>query len=532
MGGAASSMQSSTPAIHSFTPGAPMQPMDDCLEDFLAGMDDFADDCLEDFLADMDEDPTTQPSTVVPRAESATWQFVNEEPGSDLHALPRKPPLYTIKQTAHRPPSENLNRTKACTHCRASKVKCLRNPGMNACDRCAFKGLLCEQPKVDQKPNKPTRVKRARQIKAVHRSNRTAQPGAPLCDKSSPGVRDSCNSLLTIPEPSLITNQGAKLPEPSLITNQGAKRSRLGTVMDAMCSVASNSAATVTASFDKLHGALHDKFKFGLDRYNGAIWMAAFLALRRRVVKEEQKKNAYCLLHLESNVTSAYRTYFTQLQGYAEDILCKRAQDALESICLQKQMSLEQFQHSPWWIPAHIPQLNGPDPVWVASMVLGVRSKRSNFAWDRLFRNSTELEDFLASSVDALKSPLCKVGLFPLIGIFNSVEDEQKVADQYFWHCGTTWKGKMCSIPKLDHNSEMEHYHSHVEFSASCRDKHGNDLECGFRIACCAQTSGALMSRTIRAIPKPPALNRLRMEEAQAAQQQSKVQCAQVTFTK
>ena len=126
-----------------------MQPMDDCLEDFLAGMDDFADDCLEDFLADMDEDPTTQPSTVVPRAESATWQFVNEEPGSDLHALPRKPPLYTIKQTAHRPPSENLNRTKACTHCRASKVvlnvneqgvtavtwqvKCLRNPGMNAC---------------------------------------------------------------------------------------------------------------------------------------------------------------------------------------------------------------------------------------------------------------------------------------------------------------------------------------------------------------------------------------------------------------
>jgi len=188
-------------------------------------------------------------------------------------------------------------------------------------------------------------------------------------------------------------------------------------------------------------------------------------------------------------------------------------------------MSVEQFHHSQWWIPAHIPQLNGPDPVYVTAVVLGQVSKHSNLAWDRLFRNSTELEDLLQSSEDALKSPLCKVGLFPLVGVFTSVEDEKIVADQYFWHCGTNLKG----IENV-HNSEMDHCYSHLEFSASCRDKHDNELECAVRIVVCVQASGALLSRTIRIIPKPPCLrrnSRCNMQE----QQQPKVQCAQITFT-
>merc|ERR1740117_2054444 len=378
--------------------------------------------------------------------------------------------------------------------------------GMNACDRCARKGLQCEQIKIDQKYKGP---KRARQIKAVRSSNSTAQPEA--------------------------------------------KRSRLGTVVDTLCSVASKSAAILTAGAGKLHGILHDKIRFGSDRCIGALWTATAMVLKRRRLAEgeqfhhsqKHKKNfsemlkhsdetcgsTYAIplnqfLQTTKGTPDSYRGFFTQLQGHAGDILCKRAHDALECICLQKQMSVEQFHHSQWWIPAHIPQLNGPDPVYVTAVVLGQVSKHSNLAWDQLFRNSTELEDLLKSSEDALKSPLCKVGLFPLIGVFTSVEDEKIVADQYFWHCGTNWKG----IEENVHNSEMDHCYSHLEFSASCRDKHDNELDCAVRIVVCAQASGALMSRTIRIIPKPPQLrrnNRGNMQE----QQQPKVQCAQITFT-
>merc|ERR1712166_964610 len=80
------------------------------------------------------------------------------------------------------------------------QVKCMMPLGMNACDRCARKGLLCEQIKWVKKYKGP---KRERQIKAVHSSNSTARPGAPRCDKVTLPV--------TIPELP-VTNQEAPIP--------------------------------------------------------------------------------------------------------------------------------------------------------------------------------------------------------------------------------------------------------------------------------------------------------------------------------
>ena len=248
------------------------------------------------------------------------------------------------------------------------------------------------------------------------------------------------------------------------------------------------------------------------------------MTLKRRAVQTELKVNfeEICGTPSDSNSPcTAYRSYFTRMQGHAEGLLCKRAQDALESVCRKEQKSVEQFHQSLWWIPAHIPQLNGPDAVYVTTAVLGVVSKHSNLAWDRLFRNTTELEDLLESSEDAVKSPLCKVGLFPFIQILNSVEDEQVLADKYFWSCGTSFKGSINA-----HNSEVDHYASHLDFSTGCHDKYGNEMECSFRITVCLQTCGALLSRTIRCIPKP---SRLKME---IQQQEQKVHCAQITFYK
>ena len=366
-------------------------------------------------------------------------------------------------------------------------------PGAIGCNRCFQKGLECSAAGPDSG--------------LLAAKTEASSVPAPRCVKST-------HSVQAIPAPR------------NAITNEAAKRSRLGTVMDVVCSAVDTSAALLSAGADKLHGILHDKVKFAVDRYTGAVWVAAFMTLKRRAVQTELKVNfdETCGTPGDRDSNSpraAYRSYFTRMQGHTEDLLCKRAHDALESVCRKELKSVEQFHQSLWWIPAHIPQLNGPDAVYVTTAVLGVVSKHSNLAWDRLFRNTTELEDFLESSEDAVKSPLCKVGLFPFIQILNSVEDEQVLADKYFWSCGTSFKGSMNA-----HNSELDDYASHLEFTTSCHDKHGNEMECGFWITVCLQTSGALLSRTIRCIPEP---SRLKME---IQQQEPKVHCAQITFTK
>jgi len=188
------------------------------------------------------------------------------------------------------------------------------------------------------------------------------------------------------------------------------------------------------------------------------------------------------------------------LASYFHLTLRQRAHASLENLCLERLLTLEQLQRSPWWIPPHVPQLNGPDAVFVASAVLGVMSKTSNMAWDQLFRNSEELNELLDSNADLLKSPLCQVSLFALIGVLSSAEDEKLLSEKYFWAFPKFLKTQTAG------NSEVDHYDSQLDFAATCKDRHGNDLECYFRIHHCLQNCGALISRTIRCIPKPAPL--------------------------
>ena len=307
------------------------------------------------------------------------------------------------------------------------------------------------------------------------------------------------------------------IPEPCPITNHLPKQSPLGTVVNAVCSIVQTSTAFLSDGADKLHSILHDKFGCALDRYNGALWFAAFMTLKRRAAQTGPTfGEKFPELFDKSYVLTSY---FTRFPDYAGSILCQRAYDSLENLCLERLLTLEQLQGSNWWIPQHIPQLNGPDAVYVTSAVLGVMSKTSNMAWDQLFRNSEELNELLESNADLLKSPLCQVSLFPLVGVLSSAEDEKLLSDKYFWTCGTDWRGTWTAG-----NSEVDHYDSQLDFAANCRDKYGNDMECYFRIQHCLQNCGALISRTIRCIPKPAPLKMMVQSNLE------KEKCAQVTL--
>ena len=293
------------------------------------------------------------------------------------------------------------------------------------------------------------------------------------------------------------------IPEPQLITNHPKKRCRIDTVVNAVSSavqtVVVQSVALLSAGAEKLHAMLNDKFGCALDGYNGARWMAGFMALKRHAVQANLCE-VKCGLGNENSEAplNTYMSYLSQMKGHAEAMLCQAAKLSFREMRQERGLSLEEFQRSPWWIPKHIPHLNGPDAVFVTSGVLGMVSKHSNPAWDQLFRNSGEINDLLELSEDALKSPLCQVGLFPLIGLLNTAEEEKRLADHYFWTCGTTLKWTATSAS----------YDSQLDFATTCRDKYGNMIQCAFRINCCLQNHGALLSRTIRCIPKPPRLKK------------------------
>ena len=291
------------------------------------------------------------------------------------------------------------------------------------------------------------------------------------------------------------------IPEPQLIINHPQKRSRIDTVINAVGSAVEKSVALLSAGAAKLHATLHNKFGSALDGCNGARWMAAHMALKRHAIQAnpdtvfDQKYSQLNPYNSEAPMNT-YMSYFTRMKGQAEAMLCQTAELSFREMREERGLSLEDFQRSSWWIPKHVPQLNGNDAVFVASSVLGAMSKHSNPAWDQLFRNSSEIQEFLESSEDALKSPLCQVGLFPFVGLLNTAEEEKRLADHYFWTCGTGMKWTATSAS----------YDSHIEFATTCRDKYGNMIQCHFRINACLQNHGALVSRTIRCIPKPSRL--------------------------
>ena len=296
---------------------------------------------------------------------------------------------------------------------------------------------------------------------------------------------------------------------PQSITNHPKKRSRIGTVMNAVSSAAQTSVALLSAGAAKLHATLHDKFGSALDGCNGARWMAAHMVLQHHAVQANPYvmfEGKYVNFRTNSEAPlSVYMSYFTRMKGQAEAMLCQTAESSFREMRQERGISLEEFQRSSWWIPKHVPHLNGADAVFEVTAVLGVVSKHSNPAWDQLFRNSSEIQALLESSEDALKSPLCQVGLFALVGLLNTAEEEKILADNYFWTCGTNWKWTATTAS----------YDSHLEFATTCRDKYGNMIECNVRIDCCLQNHGALVSRTIRILPKPPRLKIQRPVQSQ-----------------
>ena len=352
-----------------------------------------------------------------------------------------------------------------------------------------MKGLQCVQPKSAKPPKtrKPPKSRKRLGTAPVHPSGRF---------RDSPGVQNSSNPKSII-------------PEPQLITIHPPKRSRIDTVMNAVSSAIQTSVARLSAGAAKLHATLHDKFGSALDGCNGARWMAATMALKRHAVQANPYvmfEGKYVNFRTNSEAPlSVYMSYFTRMKGQAEAMLCQTAESSFREMRQERGISLEEFQRSSWWIPKHVPHLNGADAVFEVTAVLGVVSKHSNPAWDQLFRNSSEIQALLESSEDALKSPLCQVGLFALVGLLNTAEEEKILADNYFWTCGTNWKW----------TSTTASYDSHLEFATTCRDKYGNMIECNVRIDCCLQNHGALVSRTIRILPKPPRLKMQRPVQSQ-----------------
>jgi len=102
-------------------------------EDFMDEIDNFAVDwCDDPNFFNTHQRPA--PSLLVHGGCTPllAWQFVNEEPGNDLDALPKDAfaSLQMMSGIDQRSSSGNMNR--ACTHCRNSKVPDLNKQGVTA----------------------------------------------------------------------------------------------------------------------------------------------------------------------------------------------------------------------------------------------------------------------------------------------------------------------------------------------------------------------------------------------------------------
>jgi len=248
----------------------------------------------------------------------------------------------------------------------------------------------------------------------------------------------------------------------------------------------------------------HLKQRIGT-RLTPPLWIATHFLLKKRAVQLARHSTELLDAVWIDNpqmAQNAFSTFITDKLGYLEETLCERARKSLEEQSLIWKMSLQQMRETTSWMQPQLSQLAGPDAVWVDTCVLGDVSKYSNSAWDKLFRNTDELHEFMYSSEAPFRSPLCEVGLCALIGILEP-EDEIALSQRYFWQL----TGMMGC--EENESSEITHYMCTVEFVANCRDKWGNELECHFSIQCCVQNCGALTSRSIRAVPTPPSLREL-----------------------
>ena len=125
------------------------------------------------------------------------------------------------------------------------------------------------------------------------------------------------------------------------------------------------------------------------------------------------------------------------------DALIKRAEDSFTQSGLSvfnatKTESFAQrvlsYQQHCRWIPRHLPQLCGPDGVFVSTVVFGKISKYSNSAWDKILPDVSEVNAYIKMQQDNPKpSPLVGVGLNCLFSIVPDESQQRALASKYSW---------------------------------------------------------------------------------------------------
>jgi len=353
----------------------------------------------------------------------------------DWTFVQEQPQKSSAKSSAKaRQPQNSSRPPEACTNCQTTKVKCRNRSVFELdCDRCQRKGLNCVR-------------------------------------KQSTRFTQESQTHIVIPEDD---------PKVKLEKHQGVVRKALNSVQQVTTYVASG-----------LYSMLENKLN-GILAMGGASHIPCVIA--------------FCLLRREVDVNwSKNEPYSVELEGHwfydggsCWPAACKKVLAVGDALCARAHRSLCRdpaiMQRNCLWIPAHLPQLHGPDAVFITTGILGKVSKYTNHAWNRHFRNVDEMHDLMQTLTTP--QPLAEVGLFPLIGVIPAAS-QREVTNKYFWD----FILRTDSSTVCDASSAAE-FTSRTEFTSDCDDKFGNAVECLVTVYTCFQHEGAVFIRVIRCMP-------------------------------
>ena len=197
-------------------------------------------------------------------------------------------------------------------------------------------------------------------------------------------------------------------------------------------------------------------------------WFFTYCLLRREVVRDQLEATAPLMHVLEGHWLFDWPHAFKKILAMGSDAMCAQARQSLP----QEQAHL--MQQNCRWIPAHLPQLHGPDAVFITTGVLGKVSKYTNPAWNSRFRTVDEMHEFM--KMFTAPQPLAKLGLFPLIGVIPAASQNEGM-NKNFWDI--ILRSNMTPISGTTIAAD---YTSCTELEVYCDDKLGNSLKCHITI--------------------------------------------------
>jgi len=363
------------------------------------------------------------------------WTFIDEQPQKTSSANSN---LSTQARTAAL--RANPRPCATCSNCQTAKVKCSSSSTFQlACDRCQRKNLKC--------------------VRKLSTRYTRAPPSQPAPAESGQVTTQEVNQQVKQP-----------VKQPGVVQKVWNGMRQVSTyVASGMYSMLENKLSGILAMGTPCH----------------LKWFLAYSLLRGEVVRDQLAPTAP-LMHVEARWLFDWSLAWKKVLEVGPDALCARARRSLR----QDPATMEK---NCMWIPGHLPQLHGPDAVFITTGVLGKVSKYTNSAWDRRFRTVDQMHEF--NKTLTTRQPLATVGLFPLIGVIPAVS-QQEVVNKYFFDgvlrsnmtpiCGTTIAAD---------------YTSCTEFRSRCDDKFGNSFECNVSIFTCLQHEGAAFVRVIRCMP-------------------------------